>query len=189
MRNPPTIKQQVATSEGHCRLEIPMMAWPDVQPPAYRVPKPTKKPPKTKNISPFTLKIFSTENKSAGINPENEVIPISLKSAMVFSAITISFGFERKNVATNPPIKIPKTNIKFQASFFQSYLKNEILAGKQAAQMCRSDDETPKDLFPINKSVGTVKPMSGPATYHGHGEVIISNIILKEYGIKMKNQE
>ena len=42
-------------------------------------------------------------------------------------------------------------------------------AGKQAAQTWRSDDEIPKDLLPINKSVGTVSPISGPATYQGQG--------------------
>lgn len=44
-----------------------------------------------------------------------------------------------------------------------------MLAGIQAAQMCRSEEEIPNDLLPINKRVGTVRPMSGPATYQGHG--------------------
>jgi hypothetical protein len=44
-----------------------------------------------------------------------------------------------------------------------------MLAGIQAAQMCRSDDDMPNDLFPNNKRVGTVSPIIGPATYHGQG--------------------
>jgi hypothetical protein len=36
----------------------------------------------------------------------------------------------------------------------------------------------PNVLFPIIKSVGTVSPINGPATYHGHGCVINSNIVL-----------
>ena len=44
-----------------------------------------------------------------------------------------------------------------------------IEAGKQAAQMCLSEELMPKDLFPKSKSAGTVRPIKGPATYHGHG--------------------
>ena len=47
-----------------------MMACPDVQPPAQRVPKPTKKPPKMKKINPFNENNTSVLNKSEGINPE-----------------------------------------------------------------------------------------------------------------------
>jgi len=39
----------------------------------------------------------------------------------------------------------------------------------QAAHRCLRDEEIPKDLFPSKSKAGTVKPMSGPATYHGHG--------------------
>ena len=39
------MKAIVATSDGHCRLLNPMIACPLVQPPAYRVPKPTRNPP------------------------------------------------------------------------------------------------------------------------------------------------
>jgi hypothetical protein len=41
----------------------------------------------------------------------------------------------------------------------QLYLKNGISAGIQAAQICRNDDDIPKDLFPINNKVGTVSPI------------------------------
>ena len=34
MIKPPTIKQIVATSDGNCKLDKPMMECPDVQPPA-----------------------------------------------------------------------------------------------------------------------------------------------------------
>ena len=49
--------------------------------------------------------------------------------------------------------------------------------GIQEAQMCRSEELTPKDLFPKIKSAGTVRPINGPATYHGHGCKINSSII------------
>src|SRR5436305_15070149 len=51
--NPPAIKQTVATREGPCRLDNPIMACPDVQPPAYSVQKPTRNPPATINLSRF----------------------------------------------------------------------------------------------------------------------------------------
>src|SRR5688572_14177741 len=50
---PPAIKQQVATNDGHCKLDMPMMLWPEVQPPAYLVPKPIKKPPTIISKNPF----------------------------------------------------------------------------------------------------------------------------------------
>ena len=66
IKNPPAIKQHVATKEGHCKLASPEIAWPEVQPPAYRVPKPTIKPPITIIIKP--RKVISAEklNTSCG---------------------------------------------------------------------------------------------------------------------------
>ena len=55
MKKPPAMKLAVATREGHCRDEMPMMEWPEVQPPAYRVPKPTRKPPRIKNSRPLSV--------------------------------------------------------------------------------------------------------------------------------------
>jgi hypothetical protein len=53
-------------------------------------------------------------------------------------------------------------------------LKKEILAGKQAAQMCLNDEETPSLLLPMINNNGTVNPIKGPATYHGQGCLINS---------------
>lgn len=39
-----------------------------------------------------------------------------------------------------------------------------------AAHMCLSEELIPKDLLPISNSVGTVSPISGPATYQGQGD-------------------
>jgi hypothetical protein len=69
---------------------------------------------------------------------------------------------------------MPSTKNKFHASFFQSYLKKGMLAGKHAAQMCRSDELMPKDLLPMISKVGTVNPINGPATYQGQGCLIHS---------------
>ena len=51
---PPVIKLIVATNDGHCKLLKPMIACPLVQPPAYLVPKPTKKPPTINIKKPLT---------------------------------------------------------------------------------------------------------------------------------------
>src|SRR5690606_19302695 len=45
MISPPMKKPMTAKREGSCRLLRPEMAWPEVQPPAQRAPKPTTKPP------------------------------------------------------------------------------------------------------------------------------------------------
>ena len=53
---------------------------------------------------------------------------------------------------------MPATKNKFQVSFFQSYLKKEILPGKQAAHTCRKLDDMPKLLLPnINKIMSDAK--------------------------------
>jgi hypothetical protein len=51
-----------------------------------------------------------------------------------------------------------------------------MVPGIQAAQMCRKEEEIPKDLFPRMSSTGTINPMRGPATYQGQGAVSDSNI-------------
>ena len=46
--SPPMKKPMTAISDGHCKLLNPLMACPDVHPPAYLVPNPTRKPPTTR---------------------------------------------------------------------------------------------------------------------------------------------
>jgi hypothetical protein len=48
-------------------------------------------------------------------------------------------------------------------------LKKGIRDGITAAQICRSEEEIPKALFPVTRRNGTINPISGPATYQGHG--------------------
>jgi hypothetical protein len=88
-------------------------------------------------------------------------------------------GFFKKRKEINPPINIPKTKNRFHNSFFQLYLKKGILAGKQAAHIWRNEDEIPNVLLPSINRTGTVRPISGPATYHGQGPDKISIISFK----------
>jgi hypothetical protein len=48
MKNPTT-----AINDGTCSIDSPVMAWPDVQPPAYLVPNPIKNPPPRNINRPF----------------------------------------------------------------------------------------------------------------------------------------
>ena len=70
MTNPPIKKPITAIREGNCRSESPDIACPEVQPPAYLVPKPTKNPPKTKRKIPLSEKINSGFVNSSGKKPE-----------------------------------------------------------------------------------------------------------------------
>ena len=75
MMKPPTIKHIVAINDGHCRVDKPMIECPLVQPPAYRVPKPTRNPPTIIIRKPFIvnkdvqLKIVSGMSAAVGIIP------------------------------------------------------------------------------------------------------------------------
>jgi hypothetical protein len=44
-----------------------------------------------------------------------------------------------------------------------------ILAGKQEAQMCFSEEEIPNILLPIINKTGIIRPMRGPEIYQGQG--------------------
>lgn len=175
-KKPPAIKLIVAINDGHCKVDNPIIAWPEVQPPAQRVPNPTKNPPITIKIKPFRLKILSTPKMSNGIRLPKSFTPNAFKSMIVDSAISISFGFDIKKVAINPPIAVPSTKFKFQISFFQLYLKKGIFAGIHAAQICLKEDDIPKVLFPRISKVGTVNPINRPAIDQCHGFFSISII-------------
>ena len=80
-----------------------------------------------------------------------------------------------------PPSRMPITKKKFHISFFQSYLKNGMFAGIQAAQAWRKFALMPKFLLPKISSAGTVRPTNGPATYQGQGCLINSRISIIVY--------
>jgi hypothetical protein len=48
MINPPIKNPITAINEGSCKLLKPEIACPEVHPPAYRDPKPTRNPPMSK---------------------------------------------------------------------------------------------------------------------------------------------
>ena len=75
IKNPPIMKKIVATRLGSCRFAIPMMEWPLVQPPAYRVPKPTRNPPPTIMIMPRSVNSDSQFISWVGTKLLKSVIP------------------------------------------------------------------------------------------------------------------
>jgi hypothetical protein len=167
--NPPAIKQIVATKEGHCRFDKPIIECPEVHPPAYLVPKPTRKPPVTINKNPCTENKLFQLKSSGGTNTLKLVTPCCRRSLTRRGFKETGSGLLNHNAHIIPPITMPATKNKFQISLFQLYLKNGILPGKHAAQICLNEEDTPNDLLPRIKSNGTINPIKGPPTNHGHG--------------------
>lgn len=124
MINPPMKKPITATKEGFCRLLNPEIAWPDVHPPAYLVPKPTRKPAITKIDIPFKLRIASQLNISDG-NKDSPTLskPMAFKSSMVLGDNSMVEPSDKKLTVIKPPIMAPTTTTRFQRWDFQSYLK------------------------------------------------------------------
>jgi len=124
MINPPIKNPITATKEGFCRLLNPEMAWPEVQPPAYLVPKPTRNPAITKIDIPFKFSIASQLNISDG----NKVAPtfskpMAFKSSMVLDERAMVEPSDNNWTEIKPPIIAPTTTTRFQRWLFQSYLK------------------------------------------------------------------
>ncbi len=82
---PPIKNPMTATRDGNWRLAKPVMAWPEVQPPAYLVPKPINIPPTISTNKDLTLDNDSIENNSGGTKSPalGAEIPIAFKSLIV----------------------------------------------------------------------------------------------------------
>ena len=145
------------------------MACPLVHPPAYRVPKPTRKPPANRKMKPRNVNNWFQLKISAGSNWEVSVIPLVARYCWVGSASTTGFGSLSNWAPTKAPTAIPPTKKRFQISFFQSYLKKAMSPGMHAAHKWRSELLMPNVLLPTSSRYGTVRPMSAPATYQGQG--------------------
>src|SRR5262249_44137003 len=83
---PPIIKQMVATNDGHCKLDKPIIEWPEVHPPAYLVPKPMRNPPTIIITKPLTVNKADQLKTSGGASLLKSSIPYPLSSLT-------SFGF------------------------------------------------------------------------------------------------
>lgn len=107
MKNPIT-----ATNDGSCKLDNPEMAWPDVQPPAYRVPNPIRNPPTTKSKNPFKLVKVLHENKDSGTSAFEEPTtkPRSDRSLMVAVLNWTGSGLANSDWLNTPPRIEPITN-------------------------------------------------------------------------------
>lgn len=66
-------KPIAAKKDTSCNELKPVIACPDVHPPAYLVPKPIRNPPIIINIMPFGVERNSKLNSSDGCKPEKSV--------------------------------------------------------------------------------------------------------------------
>ena len=148
MIKPPMKKPITATKEGFCRLLNPEMAWPEVQPPAYRVPKPTKKPAMINIANPLKVTIESQLKISGGKSDSPAFLkPMALKSSMVLGERAMAEPSDKKFTAIKPPAMAPMTTTKFQRCAFQSNLKkSEYLPAPPILQSVLRFDDMPNDF-------------------------------------------
>lgn len=81
--------------EGNCKLDKPLIACPEVQPPAYLEPKPTRNPPKARIINPFKENNDSILNNSSGWIDFGADIPSFAKSLTVDSDILTALPLDK----------------------------------------------------------------------------------------------
>ena len=72
---PPAKKPRTAINEGNPKLARPEIAWPDVHPPAYAVPNPTRNPPKTTDTNPRRVNRACQLKISCGATPDRSWSP------------------------------------------------------------------------------------------------------------------
>ncbi len=177
MSTPPAIKLPVATNDGTWREDKPRIEWPDVHPPAYRVPNPINTPPPTASRNPRRVSRLSAENNISGIGADVGTIPKLPRYSRRSACMITSSSGARTVPDRRPPRIRPTTKNRFHRSIRQSYAKyGNRFPGSTAAQMCLNEEDTPNDLLPIRSSIGTVRPIMGPDIYQGHGFDRISSI-------------
>ena len=73
--SPPAKNAASAMNDGTSRFATPVIPCPDVQPPAYAVPNPTRNPPPTIASSPRGVASARQENSSRGTSPVKSWMP------------------------------------------------------------------------------------------------------------------
>lgn len=167
-------KPTTAMSDGTCKSDNPLMAWPEVQPPAYREPKPTMRPPTAKTRNPFIERIASKLNNSAGCKETGAAIPNLLKSLIVAGEMATPISDDKNCFAMNPPTIAPTKNTKFHVCAFQLKSKNFVFfPNPAAAQMVLKLAEKPKD-WPKYKRKNMMAAIIAPENHHDQVCVINS---------------
>src|SRR5260370_35001188 len=90
------------------------MVWPDVQPPAYAVPNPTRNPPTMIAMKPLTVSSDDHANTSCGARPLRSVNPKWGSAATVPDEIAMCVGGASRHAAIAPR-KTPDNNARLQA--------------------------------------------------------------------------
>ena len=132
--------------EGHCQSDNPLIACPEIKPPAYLEPHTPISPPNASIIKPFSDNTASSPKSSAGCKEAGAAIPSLDKSLIVDAEISTGASVDRNCLAINPPMMAPTKKTRFQIWFFQLKLKKLIFFPTPvAAQMVLKLDEKPKD--------------------------------------------
>src|SRR5688500_18185953 len=111
--SPPAKNPPSAMNDGFSRLATPEMPCPDVQSPAYAVPKPTRNPPPTMTIHPRIVARLDHANSSRGTRPVSSWMPSDASDVRVDSAIATGSGLPNTRPASAPPTTIPATKARF----------------------------------------------------------------------------
>ncbi len=171
INRPPRKNPITAIKDGTWRLDNPLMAWPEVQPPAQRVPKPTRKPPTTKTKNPWKVNRLDHLKRVSGANPPENGIPNAAKSFMVEDESAKGSGLGINVCAIKPPIIAPITNTMFQICAFQSKSKNSmLLPAPPMEQKLLKVELTPK-FPPATRRANIIRAIKGPDTYQGQAWV------------------
>lgn len=135
-----------AIREGACRSDNPLMAWPDVQPPAYRAPKPTNRPPIASTENPFNVNKAWILNSSSGCKEVGAAKPRLPRSFMVSGEICTGTPVDSNSLLIKPPMIAPTRNIRFHFWVFQLNAKNLVFfPSPAAAQIVLRFAENPND--------------------------------------------
>ena len=140
-----------------------------MQPPAYREPKPTIKPPSARIRKPFNENKASILNNSFGWADVGAAIPNLAKSLIVFSEIATGAPSERNCFVIKPPKIAPTKNTKFHNCDRQLKSKNFTNFPPPATeQIVLKLDENPND-YPKNNNKNIVLTIIIPNTHQVQG--------------------
>src|SRR5690625_4481538 len=145
---PPAKNPNTAMSDGSCRLARPVIACPEVQPPAQRAPKPTSPPPRRSRARVSGCVNTPEPNSSGGRNAPRRLKAGPSSAAVVAAAGSGPAAAGSNGPARRPPAMTPAANMRFQPPWRrQSYRKKLTFVGS-IAQACRRLLLTPNALFP-----------------------------------------
>src|SRR5689334_3734625 len=121
MISPPAKMPMSAITDASWKVASPITPWPDVQPPAYEEPNPTRKPPPMIEIDPRSVSKARQLNSCAGTSPEGEASPSAAIASRVRGDTAGVAPPPSIVTASTAPTRMPAASAMFQLpDFFQS---------------------------------------------------------------------